>query len=106
MQKLNTTLVYILSITGFICCCWFLGLGVIPTGIAFFIANKEYKKYEAQPEAYSNGPAMKTAKMVALIAFVICALFFLYSIFDVFTTPWDEVMGRYNSALESQGVEF
>ena len=106
MQKLNTTLVYILSIVGFVCCCWFAGLAVIPTGIAFFIATKEVKKYEAYPTAYANGDAMKTAKTVAMVIFIISALYFAYSLFSIATTPWDEIMSGYEDAMRDSGVEF
>ncbi|OUS21663.1 hypothetical protein A9Q93_00280 [Nonlabens dokdonensis] len=106
MQKLNTTLVYILSIVGLICCCWPFGIAIIPTGIAFFIASKEMKKYEASPESYSNGDAMKTAKTVSLIIFILASLYLLYFIYGVATTPWDQVMSGYEDAMRDSGVEF
>ncbi|WP_194850754.1 CCC motif membrane protein [Nonlabens antarcticus] len=69
MQKLNTTTVYLLSIVGFLCCC--LGIGVITSAIGLNIANKSLKKYKENPELYSNGNAMKTARIVAIIALII-----------------------------------
>ncbi|MEO9954164.1 CCC motif membrane protein [Nonlabens sp.] len=106
MQKLNTTLVYILSIAGFICCCWLGGLSVIPAAIAFFIANKELTKYEANPAEYANGPAMKTAKTVALVILILSALNFIYTIYGLATTPWEEVIAGYEEGFKSSGVEF
>ena len=70
MQKLNTTAVYILSIVGFLCCCVY-GLGTLAAIIALVIASKELKKFNANPEMYSNGKAMKTAKTVAIISLII-----------------------------------
>lgn len=105
MQKLNTTLVYILSIAGFICCCWFLGISIIPTGIAFWIAGKELKKYEANPSEYSNGDAMKTAKTVAMVIFIISALYFVYSIYGIITTPWEEFMEQWRAQMEAAGQD-
>ncbi|MDP5078582.1 MAG: CCC motif membrane protein [Nonlabens sp.] len=67
MQKLNTTLVYILSVVGFLCCC-FYGAGTIAAIIAIVIATKELKKFELNPDTYSNGKAMKTAKIVAYVS--------------------------------------
>ena len=70
MQKLNTTLVYILSIVG-IMCCWVYGLGTVAAIIAIVIASKELKKYNANPEQFVNGPAMKTARTVSIVALFI-----------------------------------
>ncbi|WP_138434488.1 CCC motif membrane protein [Winogradskyella algicola] len=70
MQKLNTTLVYILSVIGIICCCAY-GLGTVTAIIAIVIANQELKKFNATPEAYSNGPAMKSARTFAIVSLFI-----------------------------------
>ena len=67
MQKLNTALVYILSIIGILCCCAY-GMGTITAIIAIVLANKELKKYNSNPEEYSNGSAMKGAKTFAIIS--------------------------------------
>ena len=75
MQKLNTTAVYILSVLGFICCC--VGLGWIPALIAFILANNGLKKYNANPEMYENGKAMKSARTVAIIALAISVIVFI-----------------------------
>ncbi|WP_397303875.1 CCC motif membrane protein [Nonlabens ulvanivorans] len=70
IQKLNTTAIYILSVVGFLCCC-FYGIGTIAAIIALVLANKELAKYNADPELYSNGKAMKTAKTLAIVSLVI-----------------------------------
>jgi hypothetical protein len=70
MQKLNTTLVYILSVIGIICCCAY-GLGTVAAIIAIVIASQELKKFNATPEAYSNGSAMKSARIFAIISLFI-----------------------------------
>lgn len=70
MQKLNTTLVYILSVVGVICC-WLYGLGTVAAIIAVIIAIKELKKHDENPELYSNGSAMKTAKTISIISLLI-----------------------------------
>ncbi|MGJ8685407.1 MAG: CCC motif membrane protein [Nonlabens sp.] len=70
MQKLNTTAVYILSIVGILCCCVY-GLGTVAAIIAIVIATKELKKYDENPDLYSNGKAMKTAKTVSIISLLI-----------------------------------
>jgi uncharacterized membrane protein len=75
MQKLNTTAVYILSIVGILCCC--IGLGTIAAIIALVIAINQLKKYNENPELYSNGKAMKSAKTVAIISLIISIIGFV-----------------------------
>lgn len=70
MQKLNTTPVYILSIIGIICCC-FYGLGTVTAIIAIVMANKELKKYNINPEEYTNASAMKGAKTFSIVSLII-----------------------------------
>ena len=59
-QKLpNATLILILGIAGYLCCC-FAGIGIIPAGIAFFLATKSEKIYKENPELYDNYKQKKT----------------------------------------------
>ncbi|WP_194850753.1 CCC motif membrane protein [Nonlabens antarcticus] len=103
MQKLNTTVVYILSIVGFLCCCaW--GLGLVASIIAFVIATKELKKYAANPEMYSNGKQMKTAKTVALIALIVSGIATAYTAYNYFAFTEEEQMERNIEMMESLGV--
>jgi polyferredoxin len=73
MQKLKTTLVYILSVVGFLCC-WLYGIGTIAAIIAVVVATKEVEKYRLNPELYLNGKAMKTAKTIAYVALLLSLL--------------------------------
>lgn len=98
-QKLNTTLIYVLSVLGFLCCCVF-GLGIIPSGIAFFISNKQLKEAYADHENYENIEAMKTAKIVALVVFIINILMVLRVIYVFSTVGYDGIMEQYNAAME------
>jgi hypothetical protein len=65
-KKLNSTIVYVLSILGFLCCC-FGGLGFILAGIAFYIAHTKLKEAYDDPENYEKIEGMKTDKIVALV---------------------------------------
>jgi hypothetical protein len=103
MQKLNTTLVYILAIVGFLCCCC-NGIGVIPAAIGFFIASKGVKQWQANPDAYANGPAMKTAKTVALVAMILSGLVALYSVYTYATTDSEERKEQQIQQLRDSGV--
>lgn len=115
MQKLNTTLVYILSIIGFLCCC--LGFGWILSLIGFLKANKDLKKANENPDNYENINAMKTAKTIALISLIISGLIGLYIIYVVImitTNPefacefWNEALKNVenNPSVQEEGVEF
>lgn len=104
MQKLNTSLVYILSVVGFLCCC-FSGIGVIPAGIAYYLANKGVNEFEANPDEYSNGPAMKTAKTVSLVVTVIAAIFAAYSIYTWVSTTPEEREQQNRELFEQLGVD-
>lgn len=98
-QKLNTTLVYILSILGFLCCC-VLGIGVVFAGIAFYIAHTKLKEAYHEPEKYENIEAMKTAKIVALVVLIINVLMVIRVIYVLSTVGYDGIMEQYNEAME------
>jgi uncharacterized membrane protein len=85
MQKLNSTLVIILSIVGIICC-WIYGLGTIAAIVAIIIANKELKKYNENPEVYSNFSAMKSARTFSIISLIISFIGLAFTIW-VFLNP-------------------
>ena len=78
-QKLpNTTISLILAIVAFLgCCCLGIG-GIIPSAIALVLANKDKKKYEENPELYSNYKQANTARTIAIIALVLSSAFFVY----------------------------
>lgn len=98
-KRLNTTLTYVLSILGFLCCC-FAGLGIIPSGIAYFLSNKQLKAAYEDHENYDNIDAMKTAKTVAMVVTIINALYLIYNIYFLSTGGWEEFMVKYQEAME------
>jgi len=98
-KRLNTTLTYVLSVLGFLCCC-LAGLGVIPSGIAYFLSNKQLKEAYADHENYENIDAMKTAKTVAMVVTIINALYLIYSIYYYSTGGWEEFMMKWQEAME------
>lgn len=89
-QRLNPALVYVLSIIGLLCCC-LGGIGVFLAGPAYLVANNNLKKVSENPDDYdqSSVAAMKTAKTVALVITIICALTLLYNIYDLSTGGWE-----------------
>ncbi|MDT0555000.1 CCC motif membrane protein [Patiriisocius hiemis] len=102
-QKLNTTLVYILSIVS-IPCCFCAGLGFIPAAIGYFIANSKVKEYLSNPDGFENGAAMKTAKLIAMIALIINILYLIYTIYTIYTVGLDELMERSRQMMEDYGI--
>jgi energy-converting hydrogenase Eha subunit G len=98
-QQLNPTLTYVLSVLGFLCCC-FAGLGFIPAGIAFFIANSKLNEAKANPENYDGIKGMNTAKIVAIIVFAINILYLARTIYMISTIGWDEFNEEFMRAME------
>ena len=100
MKNLNTTLIYVLSIIGLLCCC-FGGLGILLSGPALFIANNKIKDAELNPDEYEGDlKAMKTAKTVALIVTIINGVFLAYNIYDLSTGGFEERQKMINEFME------
>jgi len=103
-QNLNSTLIYVLAILVFICCC-FGGIGIIPSGIAFFMAHSKLKLAEAEPENYNNISGMKTAKTIALVVLIINTLYLAWTIYSISSIGWDEMMEQQRQIMEQYGVQ-
>ncbi|WP_274475555.1 CCC motif membrane protein [Mangrovimonas aestuarii] len=103
-QRLNPTIVYVLSILGFLCCCMG-GLGFILSGIGWLIANSKLKEASANPDEYDNVQAMNTAKTVALVVTIINLLYLIYTIYTISTVGWDEMMEQSRQMMEQYGIE-
>jgi hypothetical protein len=97
-KKLNPTLVYLLSILGFICCC--LG-GAVLSIPAYFIAHNKIKDAELNPDDYEGDlKAMKTAKTFALISSIIGLLILVRIIYVLTTSDLDELKQVIEDAIE------
>lgn len=72
-QKLpNATTSTVLGIVSFIACCFSSGLGgVLLSGIALYLANKDLKLHQENPDMYYNFKQAKTAKTIAIIGLVL-----------------------------------
>lgn len=97
-QLPNGTMIIVLGILGYVCCC-FAGLGIIPSAIAFFMALKSEKLYKENPDAYDNYSQIKTGKIVALIAMILSLLVLIRWIYifatggmDAFDEIWRQAM--------------
>jgi NAD/NADP transhydrogenase beta subunit len=98
-QKLNPAVVYILSVLGFLCCC-IGGIGFIPSGIAYFMANSQLNKAKADPENYEGMQGMNTAKIVALVVLIINVLYLLFTLYRIYTIGWDELMEQSQEMMD------
>lgn len=81
-QKLpNATVSLILGIISFIACCLSSGFGgVILSAIALYLANKDLKMAQPNPELYENYNTVKTAKIIAIVGLVLAAITAIISI--------------------------
>lgn len=99
-KQLNPALVYVLAITGLLCCCFF-GFGAIPSGIAFLIAQNKIKDAEQNPDHYyGNINTMNTAKIVAMSIFIINILYLLMTIYRIYTIGWDNILEQSREMME------
>ena len=98
-KQLNTTLTYVLSILGLLCCC-FGGLGLFLSVPAFLIAHNKVKDATENPDDYDGDiNAMNTAKIVALVIMIINALYLIYTLYIVFTIGTDEILGKWDELM-------
>ncbi len=107
-QKLpNVTIALVLSIVSFLCCCFSIGIGgILLSGIALFLVNKDAKLYAQSPEDYSNYSQLKTAKIVAIIGLVLGVIALIWTFFSIQQMGgWDAYMEQYQEVLEQYGVE-
>ncbi|PWH82653.1 hypothetical protein DIS18_10470 [Algibacter marinivivus] len=97
-KKLNPTLIYVLSILGFVCCC--LG-GAVLSIPAYIMAHNKVKDAEINPDDYEGDlKAMKTAKTVALVSAIISGLMLIRIIYVLATNDWDELQRTFEEAIE------
>jgi len=101
-QKLpNATISIILGIISFIGCCCTSGFGgIILSGIAFFLAKKDEKKYIENPELYSNYGQVKTAKIIAIIGLVLGLIIVGIFIYLKASGQYDSIMEDYMEMIE------
>jgi len=101
-QKLpNAMISLILGILSFIGCCCTSGFGgIVLSGIALFLANKDEKTYAENPELYENFGQVKTAKIIAIIGLVLAILMAGIFIYMKSTGQYDALMENYMEAIE------
>ena len=103
-EKLKPVIVYILSGVSLLCCC-IAGLGVIPAGIGYYIANNKLKQAAINPEGYEGAQQMKTAKTIALVAIIINILYMAWTAYRIYTIGWDELWEQSTQMSQDWGLE-
>jgi flagellar biosynthesis protein FlhB len=99
-KSLNPTLVYVLSILGLLCCC-LGGLGIFLSGPAFYIAHTKVKDAQLNPEDYDGDiNAMNTAKIIALVVFILNVVLLIRFIYVISTNDWEEIMEQSRVLME------
>jgi len=92
-------LIYILALFGLpLCCC--AGMGILPAGIAYFIANNELKKCYEREEPYINQNSIYTGKIIALVILIINVLYLGYTVYQIQTIGWDVLMEQSQQMME------
>ena len=101
------TISIVLGIFSFICCCFSGGVGgILLSGIALFLVNKDTKLFSQNPEGYSNFSTLKTAKIVAIIGLVIGVLTLLWTIYSVMQMGgWEAYTEQVKELMEQYGIE-
>ena len=99
-KQLNTTLTYVLSIIGLLCCC-FGGLGFLLSGPGFLIAHNKLKDATQNPDDYEgNFKAMNTAKIIALIILIINVLYLVYNLYIYFSGGYEDAFQEFQEAMK------
>lgn len=106
-QKLpNVTIAIVLAILSFICCCFGGIPGAIMAGIAFYLVRTDEKRYQQNPELYSNYSQLKTARIIAIIGLVLGILYFIWSYYQIAQMGgWDAYMEKSRELMEQWGIE-
>lgn len=106
-QKLpNVTIAMILSIVSFICCCFSAGIGgILLSGIALVLVNKDAALYQQNPGDYSNFSTLKTVKIIAIIGLALGALSLVWSIYSIVSMGgWEGYMEQNEELFEQLGI--
>jgi hypothetical protein len=106
-QKLpNVTIVIVLAILSYLCCCLYGVPAIILSGIGLILIRNDERKYQENPEGYSNYKTLKTAKIMVIIGLVIGVLYLLWTIYQIQAMGgWDAMMEQSRELMEQWGIE-
>ena len=84
----NATPVLVLGVLSIIICFCY-GIGAILGGIGLYLANKDIKMYNENPNRYSNLSNVKTGKVLCIIGLILSVLFLIYLIWFISVVGMD-----------------
>lgn len=104
----NVTIALVLGIVSFVACCCSMGIGgILFSGIAFFLVNKDKKILDSSddPSSYTNAKQLKTARIIAIVGLSLAALALIISIFQIVSAGgWEAYQLRQSEMLEQFGL--
>ena len=101
----NATAVIVLGILSILTCCCYGIIGLIFGVIALFLAQKDLKLYNENPELYLNYSNLKIGRILSIIGIVmstITMIFFIYMIAVVGEDGMREMMENLQLKAEQQ----
>ncbi|MDT0557432.1 CCC motif membrane protein [Ichthyenterobacterium sp. W332] len=107
-QKLpNATISIVLGIISFIACFCSSGIGgLLFSGIALFLANKDIKLYNENPDLYDNYSQANTARIIAIIGLAIATIVFLYFVYMVYQAGgWSAYLEQQSDIMKQLGFD-
>ncbi|NNJ89479.1 MAG: DUF4190 domain-containing protein [Eudoraea sp.] len=106
-QKLpNVTIVIVLAILSYLCCCIWGIPAIIMSGIGLILVKKDEKTFMENPELYSNHSQLKTAKILVIIGLVLGVVYLIFNIYNLWAMGgWEEAMRQSQEILEQFGLE-
>lgn len=104
----NVTIALVLGIISFVACCCSMGIGgLLFSGIALYLVNKDKKTLESSddPSSYSNAGQLNTARIIAIIGLALAVLSLLWSIYQIVSMGgWDAYMEQQQEMMEQLGI--
>lgn len=77
----NATAVLVLGIVSILTCCCYGIVGLIFGGVALFLAQKDLKLYNAEPELYQNYSNLKIGRILAIIGIILSVIYLIITIY-------------------------
>ena len=100
----NSAFIYVLSVLSCIICC-LGGVGIIPAGIAYYLASKSEGIYKMNPDDYDNYGIIKRGKIIAIIGIILNIIVIGITIWTLSTIGWDawseEFVRKWNEGMQS-----
>ncbi len=81
----NSTVVLILGILSILTCCCYGVIGLILGILAIYLANKDLKLYQENPENYKGFSNLNTGKVLGIIGIILSVCYLIATCYFYFT---------------------